>query len=111
MRGLKNLKNPGFQKWEPFLLGGQVVDTKTQKEYERLDALFQDVDPNKTKLVDELLKKGWANLPKGMYRIKKCHMFDILILSSHELFIRHEKAERKTNDQPKRISRSFGCIF
>lgn len=58
MRGLKNLKNPGFQKWEPFLLGGQVVDTKTQKEYERLAALFQDVDPNKTKLIDELLKKA-----------------------------------------------------
>ena len=25
MRGLKNLKNPGFQKWEPFLLGGQSL--------------------------------------------------------------------------------------
>ena len=34
------------------------MDTKTQKEYERLAALFQDVDPNKTKLVDELLKKA-----------------------------------------------------
>lgn len=70
MSGLKNLKNPGFQICEPFLLGGQVVDTKTQKEYERLAALFQDVDPNKTKLVDELLKKGYANCSKGMHCIK-----------------------------------------
>ena len=46
------------------------MDTKVQKEYERLAALFQDVDPNKTKLVDELLKKGYANLPKGMHCIK-----------------------------------------
>ncbi len=70
MRGLKNLKNPGFQKWELFLLGGQVEDTKTQKEYERLAALFQDVDPNKTKLVDELLKKGYAILSKDIHCIK-----------------------------------------
>lgn len=70
MRVLKNLKNPGFQKWGPFLLEGQFVDTKVQKEYERLAALFQGVDSNKTKLVDELLKKGYANLSKGMYCIK-----------------------------------------
>ena len=46
------------------------MDTKTQKEYKRLVVLFQDVDSNKTKLVDELLKRGYANLPKGMHCIK-----------------------------------------
>lgn len=70
MRGLKNFKNPGFQKWEPFLLGGQVVDTKTQKEYEQLAVMFQDVVSNKTKLIDELLKKRHAYLLKGMHCIK-----------------------------------------
>ena len=70
MRGLKKLKNPDFQKGEPFLLRGQVVDTKTQKEYKRLVVLFQDVDSNKTKLVDELFKRGYANLPKGTHCIK-----------------------------------------
>ena len=44
--------------------------TKTQKEYERLVVLFQDIDSNKTKLVDELFKRGYANLPKGMHCIK-----------------------------------------
>lgn len=31
---------------------------KIQSEYERLSALFKDVDETKTKLVDELLKKA-----------------------------------------------------
>ena len=34
------------------------MNAKTQKEYERLSALFKDVDPAKTQLVDELLRKA-----------------------------------------------------
>lgn len=34
------------------------MDDKVKKEYERLSALFKDVDENKTKLVNELLVKA-----------------------------------------------------
>jgi hypothetical protein len=34
------------------------VDTKVKNEYERLAALFKDVDPAKTKLAEELLWKA-----------------------------------------------------
>lgn len=34
------------------------MDTKVKNEYERLAALFKDVEPAKTKLVDELLWKA-----------------------------------------------------
>lgn len=59
MRGLKRFRKFRF----PFF-GRTSRAHKTQKEYERLAVLFQDVDSNKTKLVDELLKKGYANLQR-----------------------------------------------
>lgn len=59
MRGAKIFKNRTSQKLGKFFLGGVVVNTKKIKqEYERLTALFKDVDETKTKLVDELLHKA-----------------------------------------------------
>lgn len=59
MREAKIFKNRTSQKLGKFFLGGVVVNTKKIKqEYERLTALFKDVDETKTKLVDELLHKA-----------------------------------------------------
>ena len=55
---LRNMRGRNFQKSLIFR-GGKLVDvTAVRKEYERLLALFKDVDETKTKLVDELLHKA-----------------------------------------------------